>query len=122
MDVWAATLAATASEPVWIQIALVLGAAFAAVMCLEGIRASLFPCRYAANLTNRYAPDAKPGRLAALSAGGPPQPDRVKYGAMPRPVVKTCKRALPAINHHSPLKPRIQRILAKTPPDTAPRA
>jgi hypothetical protein len=121
MDVWKSAAAAAATEPVWIQLALVLGAVFVAVMCLEGIRASFFPRRYAAALTRRYVADAAP--VAESSVGGSLQPDRAKYGAMPRRVVKNRKRVLTSINRHTALKPRIQRIaLVKAPPDAGPLA
>jgi hypothetical protein len=123
MEAWKAAVSAAAAEPVWVQMALALGVALAAVMCLEGIRASFFPRRYAATVTDRYAPDAVPSRIAESTVGGSLQQDRAKCIAMPRRVVKNRKRTLSSVNRHTPLRPRIQRIvLVKTPPDDAPLA
>jgi hypothetical protein len=118
-DVWRVAIATIATEPVWMQLALALGAAFAAVMCLEGIRASFFPRRYAATLVRRSMPDS--GVLSRPSVDEASSPDRAKYGAMPRSVVKNRKLVLSSVNRHRPLKPRIQRIaLVKAPPDHGP--
>jgi hypothetical protein len=121
IDVWNSALAAIAAEPVWFQIAIALGAAFAAVMCLEGIRASFFPRRYAALLTRKYASEAVPPRIAESSVSGSVQPNRAKHGALPRRVVRNRKLELSSINPHTPLRPRIQRIaMVKAPSDMAP--
>jgi hypothetical protein len=121
MDVWVSALAAAILEPVWIQMALALGAAFAAVMCLEGIRASFLPQRHAATISARCAPDAAPSSIAESSASGSLQPVRAKHCAMPRRVVKNRKRAVSSVNRHTPPRPRIQRIvLVKTPPGDGP--
>ncbi len=47
-------MSVAAHEPVFIQIALALGAALAVVMCLEGLYASLRPIRYAERLARNY--------------------------------------------------------------------
>ena len=109
MDVRDAVLAALAAEPVWIQMALALATAFVAVMCLEGIRASFFPRRYAAMLTRKYRPDAEPARAAESSVDGSVQPSRAVQGMNPRRVVRNRKLALSPVNPHVPLRPRIQR-------------
>ena len=121
IDVWNSALVAIAAEPIWFQIAIALGAAFAVVMCLEGIHASFFPRRYAALLTRKYASEAMLPPIAKSSVDGSVQPNRAKHGALPRRVVRNRKLELSSVNPHTPPRPRIQRIASvKTPSDPAP--
>jgi uncharacterized protein YjeT (DUF2065 family) len=123
MHVWNSAVAAIAAEPIWYQIAVALGVAFAAVMCLEGIRATFFPRRYAAMLTQKYAPDAALPRTAESSVDGSVQQNRAKHGSPPRRVVRNRKLELSSVNPHTPLRPRIQRIaMVKALSDAPPAA
>jgi hypothetical protein len=120
LDVWDSVLAALAVEPTWFQIAVALGAAFAVAMCLEGIRASFFPRRYAETLARKYAPQPVTPRDAESSVDGSVQPGRAKSGALPRRVARNRKLASPSLNPHAAPRPRIQRVaMVKVPPDTA---
>jgi hypothetical protein len=110
MNVWDSALAALAAEPIWLQVAVAVGAVFVIVMCLEGIRASFLPRRYAQMLTRKFPSETAPPRRAESSVDGFVQPDRAKYGALPRRVVKIRKREALSINPHAPPRPRIQRI------------
>lgn len=69
-DVWKLMLSVFSHEPVFVQVAIGLGAALVAVMCLEGFYASFFPRRYAARLARNYHDDLPPSsggrRMAAV--------------------------------------------------------
>ena len=65
-DVWKLFLELLSRESIAVQIAAGLGAAFIAVMALEGIRASFFPRRIIEGVALRAAtPPAPPSRSAA---------------------------------------------------------
>jgi hypothetical protein len=73
-DVWKLFLDLLSRENIAMQIAIGLGAAFLAVMALEGIRASFFPKRIVESAALRsVAPSA--ASAAAPSASSPPKDD-----------------------------------------------
>ena len=104
-DVWKLFLDLLSHESIAIQIAVVLGAAFVAVMALEGIRASFFPKRILEGAALR---SAAPPVAAAPIAPPPPEedmraalwsdaPEPVAYSPLPRITVNsdTARRSSP---------------------------
>jgi hypothetical protein len=93
-DVWKLFLDLLSHESVAIQIAMGLGAAFVAVMALEGIRASFFPKRIleGAALRNAAPPAAAaPIAVVAEPIAAPPSPEQDMRAALwsdaPEPVI-----------------------------------
>lgn len=105
MDVWRLALSVASREPAFVQIALVLGVALVAVMCLEGLYASLRPARYAARIARNHGEVSPAARET-------PEPQSQVYAAAPAPVhtlppVPVARRAQrPALK---PARPKFRR-------------
>jgi hypothetical protein len=123
-DVWKVFLDVVSHETIVMQIAIVLGAAFAAVMTLEGIRASFFPKRIADAVTLRNAVPAPQPALApapapqtTLSAVPVPQEDmRAAWVAPPEPVAYTPPRAMVNAEYARRSSPRRMRVIGQRKP------
>jgi hypothetical protein len=95
LDVWKVFLDVVSREGIAMQIAIVLGTAFVAVMALEGIRASFFPKRIAESVALREAaPPPQPTLSAAPPLpmpAAPAQQDEIRaaWTASPEPLVYT---------------------------------
>jgi hypothetical protein len=121
VDVWKLVLAIVAREPVAFQIFFGVGAAFAAVMFLEGIYASFLPVRYAKLIARKFPGDGlKPVRTA--SASGPVasrayESQSAPFAPRPRNLSRNHKKQTSGISRHRPTKPGIHRV---TMPNAAP--
>jgi hypothetical protein len=118
-DVWKLFLDLLSRESVAIQIAAGLGAAFVAVMTLEGLRASFFPKRIAdgATLRNAQSPAApafsEPSQSASpeedmRAAARNPEPEPISHIPLPRFAVNadTSRRS----------SPRLMRVIGQRKP------
>lgn len=111
-----------AHEPPFVQILIGLGAAFCALMVLEGLRANFVPRRSARPAKSRDRMPPPPQRSAVAPAPQASQPYR---STTPRPgPLRNPKRSFLPLNRHRPPRPKISRRqqpgLIETPGHDAP--
>jgi hypothetical protein len=116
VDVWNLAVTVTGNEPVPVKILIGLGAAFVAVMFLEGVHASFLPTRYAALLARKYPASNSPQpRIFRAQGPAPSQAYEEPSFTVPGPkravpMPKNLKRQTARVSRHRSIKPRIRRV------------
>jgi hypothetical protein len=122
LDVWKLFLDVVSRESIAMQIAAGLGAAFVAVMTLEGIRASFFPKRIVEAVKLRSAAPAPQPTLSAAPLSPPVQEEDMRAAVWsPVPELETIvrtpqPRATVNVEYGRRSSPRRMRVIGQRKP------